>query len=226
MSTHGYWITGTDTGVGKTMLSAALIEVYRMHGKRVVGMKPIAAGCEVRDGELRCDDSESLLRASSIKPDRALVTPYAYEPAVAPHLAAEAARRPIEFAPILAAYYALREQAEVVIVEGVGGFAVPLSPEQDSADLAVAFGLPVILVVGLRLGCLNHALLTQEAIIDRGLTFAGWIANAIDPDMALREENIAALEQRLVAPRLGSVPFLDNPRSCTAAAFVDPPLEA
>lgn len=223
---HGYWVTGTDTGVGKTMLSAALIEVYKMRGKRVVGMKPVAAGCELREGVLHCDDSERLLRASHIKPDRALITPYAYAPAVAPHLAAEAENRPIEFAPILAAYAALCEQAEVVIVEGVGGFAVPLSAEQDTADLAVAFGLPVILVVGLRLGCLNHALLTQEAIIARGLTFAGWIANAIDPHMALRDENIAALEQRLVAPRLGSVPFLDNPRSCTAAAFIDPPLEA
>ena len=221
---HGYWVTGTDTGVGKTMLSAALIEVYKMHGKRVVGMKPVAAGCEVRDGELRCDDSESLLRASNVKPERALITPYAYAPPVAPHLAAEAAERPIEFAPILAAYDKLRQQAEVVIVEGVGGFAVPLSPHQDSGDLAVAIGLPVILVVGLRLGCLNHALLTQEAIIARGLSFAGWIANAIDPDMALREENIAALDARLVAPRLGTVPFLDNPRSCTAAAFIDLPV--
>lgn len=221
---RGYWVTGTDTGVGKTMLSAALIEVYKMHGKRAVGMKPVAAGCGFRAGVSHCDDSESLLRASSIKPDRALITPYAYAPAVAPHLAAAAERRPIEFAPILAAYAALREQAEIVIVEGVGGFAVPLSAEQDSADLAVAFGLPVILVVGLRLGCLNHALLTQEAITSRGLAFAGWIANAIDPDMDLREENIAALEQRLVAPRLGTVPFLDNPRSCTAAAFIDPPL--
>lgn len=224
MSPPGYWITGTDTGVGKTMLSAALIEVYKMHGKRVVGMKPVAAGCAIRDGVLRCDDSESLLRASSIKPERVLITPYAYAPPIAPHLAADAEQRPIEFAPIVAAYEALRKQAEVVIVEGVGGFAVPLSAQHDTADLAVTIGLPVILVVGLRLGCLNHALLTQEAIIARGLDFAGWIANAIDPDMAMRDENIAALDARLVAPRLGSVPFLENPRSCTAAAFIDPPL--
>lgn len=220
----GYWITGTDTGVGKTLIAAALLEVFKMDGRRVIGMKPVAAGCEHGTDKLHCHDSESLRRASNVKAAAELITPYAYAAAVAPHLAAEIERRPIELEPIMAAYAQLRNQCDTLIVEGVGGFSVPLARDFDSADLAGKLGLPIVLVVGMRLGCLNHALLTQEAIVARGLEFAGWIANCIDPAMALRDENIAALNERLVAPLLGIVPYLDNARSCTAAAFLDPPL--
>lgn len=220
----GYWITGTDTGVGKTLIAAALLEVFKMHGQRVIGMKPVAAGCEHGTDRLHCQDSASLCRASNVKVEPELITPYAYAAAVAPHLAAEIERPLIELKPIIAAYEQLKAQCEVLVVEGVGGFCVPLAREFDSADLARAFGLPVILVVGMRLGCLNHALLTQEAIVARGLDFAGWVANCLDPDMQLRDENIVALEQRIAAPLLGVVPYLDSARSCTAAAFLEPPV--
>lgn len=219
----GYFITGTDTGVGKTLIAAALLEVAKMDGRQVVGMKPVAAGCEHGSDRLHCHDSESLRRASNVQVSPDLITPYAYAAPVAPHLAAKIEQRPIEFGPIMAAFEQLKDQSDVIIVEGVGGFSVPLAAEFDSADLARVIGLPVILVVGMRLGCLNHALLTQQAIAARGLEFAGWVANCIDPDMLLREENIAALEQRLKAPLLGVVPFLDHICSCTAAAFLDLP---
>lgn len=222
----GYFVTGTDTGVGKTLIAAALLEVAKMNGQQVIGMKPVAAGCEHGSDRLHCHDSESLRRASNVKVSADLITPYAYAAPVAPHLAAAIEQRPIELAPILAAFKQLKEQSDVIIVEGVGGFSVPLAPDFDSADLAHALSLPVILVVGMRLGCLNHALLTQQVIAARGLEFAGWVANCIDPEMQLRDENIVALEQRLRAPLLGVVPFLDHIRSCTAAAFLDMPASA
>lgn len=222
----GYFITGTDTGVGKTLVAAALLEVAKMHGQQVVGMKPVAAGCEYGSDRLHCHDSEALRRASNVQVSLDLTTPYAYAAPVAPHLAAEIEQRPIEIEPIMAAYEQLKKQSDVIIVEGVGGFSVPLAAQFDSANLAHALGLPVILVVGMRLGCLNHALLTQQAIAARGLELAGWVANCIDPDMLLRDENIATLGQRLKAPLLGVVPFLDNIRSCTAAAFLDLPASA
>lgn len=219
----GFWITGTDTGVGKTLIAAAMLEVYKMNGQRVLGMKPVAAGCEHGSDRLHCHDSEALRRASNVKVAAELITPYAYAAAVAPHLAAEVEQKPIALAPILAAFEALKNQCDVMIVEGVGGFCVPLTSDFDTAGLAGVFGLPVVLVVGMRLGCLNHALLTQEAIVSRGLNFAGWIANCIDPDMLLREQNINALRQRLAPPLLGVVPFLESPRSCSAAAFLELP---
>lgn len=220
----GYWITGTDTGVGKTLVAAALLEVYKMSGQRVLGMKPVAAGCEHGTDQLHCHDSESLRRASNVKVAVELITPYAFATAVAPHLAAEIEQRPIELAPIVAAFELLKQQCDVLVVEAVGGFCVPLTREFNTVDLARAFGLPVVLVVGMRLGCLNHALLTQQAIVASGLEFAGWIANCIEPEMALLDENTAALEERLVAPLLGVVPYLDKARSCSAAAFLDPPV--
>lgn len=222
----GYFVTGTDTAVGKTLIAAALLEVAKMHGQQVVGMKPVAAGCEHGSDRLYCHDSESLRRASNVQVSADLITPYAYAAPVAPHLAAEIEQRPIRLEPIMAAFEQLKDKSDVIIVEGAGGLVVPLAAEFDTADLAHAFGLPVILVVGMRLGCLNHALLTQRAIAAHGLEFAGWVANCIDPDMLLRDENIAALEQRLQAPLLGVVPFLDNIRSCTAAAFLDLPVSA
>lgn len=223
---EGYFITGTDTGVGKTLIAAALLEVAKMQGQQVVGMKPVAAGCEHGSDRLYCHDSESLRRASNVQVSPALITPYAYAAPVAPHLAAEIEQRPIELGPIVAAFERLKNQSDFIIAEGVGGFVVPLGLDFDSTDLAHAFGLPVILIVGMRLGCLNHALLTQQAITAHGLEFAGWVANCIDPAMMLRDENIAALEQRLNAPLLGVVPFIDNIRSCTAAAFLDLPASA
>jgi dethiobiotin synthetase len=198
-----YFLTGTDTEIGKTFVTCALLHRARQLGIRAAGVKPVAAGTDARG---RNEDVERIRAANGITLTDAVINPYCFAAPIAPHLAAAEEGRRIDFAPILAACAAARAQAGLLIVEGVGGFRVPLDVDRDSADLAVALGLPVILVVGLRLGCINHALLTAEAIAARGLTLAGWVANTVDPDMARVEQNIEALRARLPAPLLGSLP--------------------
>ena len=201
---RGFFVTGTDTGVGKTLVACALLTAFARAGKSVVGMKPVAAG---REGG-RIADVEALARASSVRADSRIVNPYAFEPGIAPHIAAELAGVAIELGPIAHAYAELSQCAEVVVVEGAGGFLVPLNARQTGADLAMRLGLPIVLVVGMRLGCLNHALLTRRLIEASGLSCAGWVANCILPDMPHLDHNIRALEQRLDCPLLGVVPFL------------------
>lgn len=205
---RAYFVTGTDTGVGKTTISSALVHQFAALGLRSVGMKPVASGCVVQDGVLLSEDVQQLKAASNLTLPLSDINPYAFEPAIAPHIAASQAGAEIDLSVIQAAYARLEAAADVVIVEGVGGFRVPLNDTVDTADLAIALGLPVILVVGLRLGCINHALLTAEAIAARGLTLAGWIANRIDPAMSMQEENLQALSLRLQAPCLGVVPWV------------------
>ena len=200
-----WFITGTDTDVGKTLVACALLHAFAGSGRSCIGMKPVAAGV---DGEGRNTDVEALLAAATLKAPRELVNPYLFRSAIAPHLAAMEEGRQIRFATIHAAFGQLRGMADVVMVEGVGGFRVPLGLEGDSADLAQTLNLPVILVVGLRLGCLNHALLTREAIRVRGLRLAGWVANHIDPDMVRVEENVAALRELMEAPLLAEIPWM------------------
>jgi len=199
---QGYFVTGTDTGVGKTTISCALLRAFAAQGKKAVGMKPVVAGSE--NG--RWHDVEQLIAASNINAAREYVNPYAFDPPVSPHIAARQAGVDIDLAVIQRAYQALSSQADIVIVEGAGGFLVPLNARQTGADLARALNLPVILVAGMRLGCLNHALLTAQAIHASGLPFAGWVANCIDPQMQVLQENIATLEQRLEGPLLGIIP--------------------
>ncbi len=213
-----YFVTGTDTDVGKTLVSCALLHGYAAQGKRVAGMKPVAAGCNAAG---QSEDVLCLCAASNIQADRRQVNPYAFAPAVAPHLAARLAGIRISFGPILESYSVLAAQADGVIVEGAGGFLVPLNESQDQGDLARQLGLPVILVVGMRLGCLNHALLTVEAIRQRGLPLAGWVANVIVADMPLLEENIAALQQRINAPILGRVPYLPQAEAHLVSGYLD-----
>ena len=211
MSPHpsaAWFIAGTDTEVGKTFVTCALLHAFARQGIRAVGMKPIAAGT---DADGRNEDVEQLLAAMSVNPARAVVNPYLFSPPIAPHIAAREAGRSIEPGPIQDAFKALQAQAEVVLVEGVGGFLVPLGPTYDAADLAQDLALPVILVVGMRLGCINHALLTRDAIAARGLPLAGWVANRIDPHMNRLEENIEALQTRLPAPLLGIIPPASTP---------------
>ena len=215
---HAYFITGTDTGVGKTLISSALVYRFAGRGLRSVGMKPVAAGCVPRGGRLMSEDVEQLVAASNVKAPLDLVNPYALEPAIAPHIAAQQAGRALELTAIVAAYERLVAMADTVIVEGVGGFCVPLDDSCDTADLAQALALPVILVVGMRLGCLNHALLTAEAVTRRGLRLAGWVANRIDPEMPVYEENLQTLRQRLAAPCLGVLPWLGPQATATEAA--------
>jgi dethiobiotin synthetase len=204
-----WFIAGTDTEVGKTFVACALLHALHNQGfARTIGMKPVAAGT---DANGRNDDVEALLAAASVQAPRELVNPYLFKPAIAPHIAAQQEGRHIEIEPIATAFAALYEMADALLVEGVGGFCVPLGPDTDTADLAQRLGLPVILIVGMRLGCINHALLSAQAIAARGLTLAGWIANRIDPQMACCEENLAALEQRLAAPLLGVIPARSTP---------------
>lgn len=198
---------GTDTGVGKTHVSCALLHAFAQQGLRAVGMKPVAAGCLVHQGGLLSEDVAALLAAGNVDATPGEINPYAFAPPLAPHIAAQMAGIDIEFSPILAAFEALQSRVDVVVVEGVGGFRVPLNAHQDTADLALALKLPMILVVGMRLGCLNHALLTAEAIAARGLHLAGWVANRIDGGIVAFEENVAALEVRLSAPCIAVMPF-------------------
>ncbi len=215
------FVTGTDTDVGKTLVSSALLHALVQQSVSAVGMKPVAAGCTLHDGQLRNADIEQLFAAGNVDAPFALRCQYLFEPFCAPHIAAAQAGVEISLAPMLAAYQALAEQAQVVVVEGVGGFCVPFSSQGDSADLAQQLGLPVILVVGLRLGCINHALLTKEAIAARGLRLIGWVANLIDPNMPYQSENIAALQAGLQAPLLGCVPRLSEADAAHAAAYLN-----
>lgn len=210
MMQKAYFITGTDTSVGKTLVASALIHGFVQRGYKTVGMKPVAAGCELQGGELISEDVSQLIAASNVTAPLRQINPYAFAPAIAPHIAAEQAGVKISLDVMVDAFQQLSTQADVVIVEGVGGFCVPLGDGIDTADLAQRLGLPVILVVGMRLGCLNHALLTTEAIKTRGLKLAGWIANQVDPEMTAFDENSQALKNRLDAPCLGVVPWLKD----------------
>jgi dethiobiotin synthetase len=213
----GYFITGTDTEVGKTFATCALLHCLAAAGFRAAAMKPVAAGLDEHGLN---EDVECLLAAANVSCPRELVNPYAFHRPVAPHLAAREEGRQIRFAPILQAFKALGTQVDGLLVEGVGGFRVPLGADGDSADLAVALGLPLILVVGLRLGCINHAQLTVEAIQARGLRLAGWVANCVDPAMVSREENVATLKDLIAAPLLGVLPHMAPPDPAQASAFL------
>ena len=212
--TRGWFITGTDTEIGKTFVACALLHAFRRTGVTALAMKPIAAGFDEQGVN---EDVERLLAASSLAAPRALVNPYGFRAAIAPHIAAEEEGRRIELPHIAASLTKLQTMADVVLVEGVGGFCVPLGAGADTADLASLLGLPLLLVVGMRLGCINHALLTQQAIAARGLPLAGWVANRIDPAMSRFSENLAALQARLPAPLLGVVEHGTTPERAAPA---------
>ena len=216
-----FFVTGTDTGVGKTLVACALIHALGHRGLRVAAMKPVAAGAVWREGAWRNDDVERLAAVATVCVPRELLCPYELPQALAPHIAAELAGVRLHLPTILQAYHNLCERADAVVVEGVGGFRVPLGADFDTADLACALQLPVILVVGLRLGCLNHAALTAEAIAARGLSLIGWVANTIDPQVAQIERNIATLRAMLPGPCLGCVPWLPSGDCLQAAQCLD-----
>jgi len=200
-----YFVTGTDTDAGKTHVACQLIAQHVAQGQKEVGMKPDAAGCELVNGEWLNQDVQKLTAASNVKAPREFVNPYCFNEPIAPHLAANMAGVEIKIDKITHAYKQLTNMADVVIVEGAGGFLVPLNEKVSLADLADALALPIILVVGMKLGCINHSLLTAEAIKARGLTLHGWVANHIDPYMTMRNENIATITDRLkLAPMFES----------------------
>jgi dethiobiotin synthetase len=209
---QGLLVTGTDTEIGKTCVSAGLVHALQAQGWRVAPFKPLAAGQQRdADGAWFNEDVRHLYTAQTLGLSEAEIGPFQWREACAPHIAAAHEGRPVDREAVLAAARALAARADLLVVEGVGGFRVPLLPHWDTADLAVDLGLPVLLVVGLRLGCLNHAALTAEAVRARGLRLAGWVANSVDPAFAHFDDNLRALRATLQAPCWGHVPRLADP---------------
>jgi dethiobiotin synthetase len=220
------FVTGTDTGVGKTRVAAALCHAWSARGTRVAAMKPVASGCTLTAAGLRNDDALALLAAMNVRAEYSTVNPYAFAPAIAPHIAAREAGIDIDFRVLDRAYERLRLQSEILIVEGAGGWLAPLDEARGFADLAMRWEMQVLLVVGLRLGCLNHALLTVESIERRGLALYGWVANAIDPRFERLRENYSTLLGRIPAPCLGLLPFQPeaDPRTLAKGLALPAPL--
>ena len=219
------FVTGTDTEIGKTLVSAALLHGFAALGLRAAAMKPIAAGAFERDGGWHNEDADQLDAAANVALPPAIRTPFLLKEAAAPHIAAARENVSLDIARIVEAHQFAVQQADVVVVEGVGGFRVPLTDVHDTADLAFALNLPVVLVVGMRLGCISHALLSAEAIAARGLHLVGWVANQIDPAMLFPAENIEAIRLRLDsqynAPLLGTIPRLTPPDARAATTYID-----
>lgn len=209
MTPKHFFVTGTDTAVGKTLITAALLLNARAFGLRAVGLKPVSAGCTRVNGQLVNDDALLLQRYASVPLDYSQVNPVALEPAMAPHIAARRAGTDLRASALVAAVARVKDEGhDVLLVEGAGGWLVPLNDTETMADVAMTLGYPVIMVVAMRLGCLNHALLTAEAIRAAGLPLAGWVANSTGPTMEAFDENVQTLERWLPALRLGSVPYL------------------
>lgn len=206
----GLFITGTDTGIGKTYVSCLLIDELIRHGHKVVGMKPIASGAERVKGVLQNEDAMQLIQHANVDSPYKLVNPYCFEPAIAPHIAAEAMQQQIQLAVLAKVYAELSTYADYVIVEGVGGWLVPINKLETVADIPGKLNIPVIMVVGMKLGCINHALLTAEAIRISGNNLIGWIANNIDTEMTAYQENLETLKNKLKCPLVACVPYSDQ----------------
>jgi dethiobiotin synthetase len=208
MTTPGYFITGTDTNAGKTWATLALMQAFQRQGKTVAGMKPVASGCRLEDGRLKNEDALLLQAHASIPVEYDLINPYAYELPISPHLAGK--DDPVDLAVLSSRFEKLKSLADIVLVEGAGGWYAPINTRQDISDLALALGLPVILAVAIKLGCINHAKLTAQAITLKGIKFAGWIAVCNDPDMIYAEDTIATIKNVLDTPLLGVIPHLPD----------------
>ncbi|TWI06053.1 dethiobiotin synthetase [Luteimonas cucumeris] len=219
--TFACYVTGTDTGIGKTIASAALLHALRAQGLRAVGMKPVASGCEYLDGGWRNEDALALQDASDPRPVYDDINPYALPAATAPELAAREVGVELALAPITAAYQRLVALADGVVVEGVGGWAAPLSAQLDQCDLVRALQLPVVMVVGLRLGCINHARLTVQSIAADGARLVGWIGNDVDPGLAQADAYFDLLSPRIDAPCLGRLPYRPDAAAKELAAWLD-----
>ena len=224
----GFFVAGTDTEVGKTLVTGALILKLRAQGKKVIGFKPVVAGTyQDSNGTFLNEDLETLRVASNLQPGEMDLCPYVLDVPAAPHLVAADLGLQLELEPIMQAFGKVQSMADLLIVEGAGGFLIPLNNQQDLGDFAIKIDFPVVLVVGMKLGCLNHALLTYEAIKARNLTIAGWVANTLSTEMPLLQENIETLKARIQAPFLGSIPTLpkhlqkatDSPYSIEALEF-------
>jgi dethiobiotin synthetase len=223
---RGIFVTGTDTNCGKTEVSLGLMAAWQSRGLRTLGMKPVATGCKPGPTGLQNADALRLQAQGSSRAPYGLVNPYAFEPPIAPHIAAGQSGAEIELGPIANAYRTLAAESDRMVVEGVGGWRVPLSTSRSVSDLPRALGLPVLMVVGLRLGCLNHALLTAESIRADGAHLAGWVANGIDPRMEASDANLATLAALLGSPCIGVVPWLSPPEPSELAGYLNPELLA
>ena len=223
MAKTTFFITGTDTDAGKTFCTAALLQAANNDGRRTLGLKPVASGCDVTPDGLRNSDANILMAHASEKIDYDLVNPFSFEPAIAPHIAAVQQRRPLSVDSIVGRVRGalLKPQADFICIEGAGGWRVPLNPREYFSDIPKALNVPVILVVGMKLGCINHALLTVEAIRQDGLQLAGWIANKVDESMSVYDENLMTLQSLIPAPMLGEVPFIPNQDPKSAAQYID-----
>lgn len=219
--TNDYFITGTDTEIGKTFITSALLRAFAKQGCSTLGVKPIASGADEINGVLHNEDVDSLVAASTVKAPQEIVVPYLMRTPAAPHIVAAMENVNMDVQHIARCYQQAQDLADVVLVEGVGGFCVPLDDETSTVDLAQGLSLPVILVVGMRLGCINHALLTAQAIAASGLRLAGWVANTVDPEMRFFEENVQALKQRIDAPCLGVIPRLASEKIAQASQYLD-----
>lgn len=206
---QGYFITGTDTNVGKTWAAVALMRYFRNQGKSVIGMKPVASGCSVQDGVLVNDDALLLQENATLKLDYGLINPYAFALPVSPHIAGKG--NPVKLDVIVSLFNSIKKQAQVVLVEGAGGWCSPLNEVADNSDLAMALGLPVIMVVAIKLGCINHAKLTYQAIKNSRICCAGWIAVCVNSNELYIEENIATVKKWLDVPLLGVLPHTNIP---------------
>ncbi len=218
------FVTGTDTEIGKTLVAGALIYSLVQLGWKSIGMKPVAAGAFLEEDVWCNEDVLALSAASNVTLPvecEKLVNPYLFKLPAAPHIAAKQENQQIGLQTILDCYQQLAEHAEAIVVEGVGGFKVPFNADHDSADLAQQLNLPVILVVGMRLGCINHALLTAEAIAARGLTLVGWVANSMHEEMPYLLDNVNTLSEKLGAPLLGCIPRLENPTAASVAKYLN-----
>lgn len=218
--TRALFVTGTDTGVGKTVIAAALLRGLRERGQRVAGMKPVASGCRKSPDGIVSDDARALIAEASESAPYRIVNPYGFIPPIAPHVAAVEAGTRIDLRELERAYRILAGLADVVVIEGAGGWLTPIDAKHALADFARKVKADVVLVVGLRLGCLNHALLSAQAIEHSGLKLAGWVANAIDPGFERVSDNVRALQERLKAPLLGQVAHLSTPGAAAAVEYL------
>lgn len=215
----GFFITGTDTEVGKTLVSGALILKLREQGKKVLGFKPVVAGTyQGLDGQLLNEDLETFRIALGLNLGQLSLCPYILETPAAPHLVSKSKGIKLELDTLMQAFSEIKEQSDCVVVEGAGGFLTPLNDQKNLGDFAKQIDLPVILVVGMKLGCINHALLTMEALRSRNLKMAGWVANTLSSEMHLLAENIETIQSRIDAPFLGAIPplpsSLQKPNNC------------
>jgi dethiobiotin synthetase len=215
----GYFITGTDTNAGKTWTTLALMHAFKKQGKSIIGMKPVASGCRLIDGKLKNDDALLIQQRATLNIDYDLINPYAYELPVSPHLAGKG--NPVDMSLLLSRFNQIKSMADIVLVEGAGGWYSPVNDSQDISDLVKALDLPVILTVAIRLGCINHAKLTAQAIRLQGLNLAGWIAVCSDPNIHYPEENIDTISKSIDSHLLGTLPYLKRPDFDLLAEHLD-----